>query len=260
MKQNIAFGVNPTPARLFGLAALVLSLTAGSAAQAGHTHPGATDRARDLRCLALNIYFEARSEPEIGKFAVGHVVMNRVANRRFPKSICKVVRQGGELRRNRCQFSWWCDGLSDKPRDAAAWRESRRIASLVYIGARPDPTGGALWYHAEYVQPDWRNDFQRGPKIGRHQFYAIDRAKRGHAGTLVSNLVTRPAPPRIRFTTVQGDDSGALAAGAATMAAPIFRRDDATKGMLMVFGFGLIGLGLAGFRRKPLPGRLKAGS
>ncbi len=126
----------------------------------------------EIKCLALNIYFEARSESEAGKLAVGHVVMNRVGSARFPGTVCDVVRQGGELRRHRCQFSWWCDGRSDTPRNKPEWLKSGEIALAVYWGRTDDPTAGALWYHADYVRPAWRKDFKRGPKIGRHIFYS----------------------------------------------------------------------------------------
>ena len=126
----------------------------------------------DIRCLALNIYFEARSESEMGRLAVGHVVMNRVKSARFPDTVCDVVRQGGELRLHRCQFSWWCDGRSDKPINRYEWRKSAELALSVYWGRTDDPTAGALWYHADYVQPAWRTAFVRGPKIGRHVFYS----------------------------------------------------------------------------------------
>lgn len=132
---------------------------------------------QELTCLALNIYFEARSEPVDGMLAVGHVVMNRVAHRNFPDSICDVIRQGGEIVRHRCQFSWWCDGRSDQPRNRVAWEGARLIAWFVYNGHTEDPTEGALWYHAEYVQPYWREAFYRGPQIGRHIFYrAVSRS------------------------------------------------------------------------------------
>jgi spore germination cell wall hydrolase CwlJ-like protein len=125
----------------------------------------------EITCLAQNIYFEARSEPVDGMLAVGHVVLNRVASARFPGTICKVVRQGGEQRRHRCQFSWWCDGRSDKPHNKVAWNASRLIAWFIYNGQTEDPTGGALWYHADYVNPYWREAFIAGPQIGRHIFY-----------------------------------------------------------------------------------------
>ena len=134
--------------------------------------PTPADPGDEVNCLALNIYFEARSEPEAGKLAVGHVVMNRVSSKRFPSTVCNVVRQGGELRRYRCQFSWWCDGRSDTPRNKIEWQRSSEIALAVYWGRTEDPTAGALWYHADYVKPSWRKDFDRGPKIGRHIFYS----------------------------------------------------------------------------------------
>ena len=125
----------------------------------------------EITCLAQNIYFEARSEPVAGMLAVGHVVLNRVASDRFPDTVCKVIRQGGERRRHRCQFSWWCDGRSDKPHNEVAWNASRLIAWFIYNGQTEDPTGGALWYHADYVNPYWREAFIAGPQIGRHIFY-----------------------------------------------------------------------------------------
>ncbi|MFQ5468373.1 MAG: cell wall hydrolase [Kiloniellaceae bacterium] len=133
--------------------------------------PTAADPREEVACLALNIYFEARGEPDEGKLAVGHVVMNRVASGRFPDTVCEVIRQGGEVRRYRCQFSWWCDGRSDKPRSATDWRLSNEVALAVYWGRSEDPTAGALWYHADYVKPAWRKDFVVGAKIGRHIFY-----------------------------------------------------------------------------------------
>ncbi len=131
----------------------------------------------EITCLAQNIYFEARSEPVAGMLAVGHVVLNRVASDRFPDSVCKVVRQGGEQRLHRCQFSWWCDGRSDEPLNQVAWDASRLMAWFIYNGQTTDPTGGALWYHADYVKPYWREAFVTGPQIGRHIFY-LD-AKKG---------------------------------------------------------------------------------
>jgi len=147
----------PPAARILGTAATVPMLSAA-------------DRG-ELRCLALNIYFEARNEPLPGQIAVAHVVLNRVADRAFPDTICGVVRQGGDRRRHRCQFSWWCDGRSDRPREEAAWRHSLQLAHAIYRGHLADPTEGAKWYHAVYVTPDWRQAFRQGPRIGRHIFY-----------------------------------------------------------------------------------------
>jgi hypothetical protein len=126
----------------------------------------------EIECLAQNIYFEARSESEQGQRAVGHVVMNRVAAKGYPNSICAVVKQGGEKRRFRCQFSWWCDGRSDQPMNRKAWQRSLELAKAIYRGDSKDPTGGALWYHAEYVKPVWSSALVFARKIGQHLFYS----------------------------------------------------------------------------------------
>lgn len=131
----------------------------------------------ERHCLALNIYFEARSEPLIGKIGVGYVVLNRVRDGRFPESACAVVRQGGERLRYRCQFTWWCDGLSDRPANQNAWRQSLKLANLIYMGILPDPSGGALWYHADYVKPSWSKALTRSAKLGRHIFYVAPRTE-----------------------------------------------------------------------------------
>jgi hypothetical protein len=131
----------------------------------------------ELRCLALNLYHEARGEPEPGRVAVGQVVLNRAADRGFPGTVCAVVHQGGEKPVNGCQFSWWCDGQSDRPNDEEAWADSRRLAAELVRGWHGDPTGGALWYHADYVSPSWRQAFTEGPRIGRHIFYRRPRSK-----------------------------------------------------------------------------------
>lgn len=125
---------------------------------------------RDLHCLALNIYHEARSEPEAGQIAVARVTLNRVASESFPESVCGVVKQGGG-QRHRCQFSWWCDGQSDQPTETRAWRRSLEIGRRVLADEVPDPTHGALYYHADYVKPNWSSRFQRTARIGRHLFY-----------------------------------------------------------------------------------------
>ena len=126
----------------------------------------------DLHCLAQNIYFEARSESLEGKLAVAHVVLNRMKDDRFPQKACSVIRQGGEKRRHRCQFSWWCDGRSDRPRDEQAWAEAKVLALLTRAGLTPDPTRGSLWYHATYVKPGWARRLNRQVRIGTHIFYS----------------------------------------------------------------------------------------
>lgn len=139
------------------------------------TTPWLGDISKDLnaefRCLALNVYWEARSEPSLGQFAVAAVTLNRVAHKRFPGTICGVVQQGGAERRHRCQFSWWCDGKSDVPTNNVAWQAAKSIAYTALLFDPPDPTDGALWYHADYVSPAWRKAMAHTATIGRHIYY-----------------------------------------------------------------------------------------
>ena len=51
-----------------------------------------------LKCMALNIYHEARGDNYAGKVAVSDVVLNRVNDTRYPNTICDVIYQGGEER------------------------------------------------------------------------------------------------------------------------------------------------------------------
>lgn len=134
-------------------------------------HSRADIERENLQCLALNVYWEARSEPMAGQLAVAAVTLNRVQDSRFPSDICSVVRQGGEVRRHGCQFSWWCDGKGDEPLEPQAWRQAMKVARLFSAGIVDDPTQGALWYHADYVTPGWAQAMEPVTRIGRHIFY-----------------------------------------------------------------------------------------
>ena len=129
-------------------------------------------------CLAKNIYFEARNQSVAGQIAVAQVVINRVNDDRFPNTICEVVQQSmldsaGNPRRNKCQFSWYCDGLSDEPKNREVWEESQMLAYDAYalFNSGYDGTDGAMWYHSKNVSPKWRNDFDYVAQIDDHLFY-----------------------------------------------------------------------------------------
>ncbi len=128
----------------------------------------------ELRCLALNIYWESRSEPLKGQLAVAGVTMNRVHSDKFPNTICGVVQHSRSIRKHSCQFSWWCDGKRDDPEELSAWRNAQQLARLFLAGIYQDPTANALWYHADYVTPDWADKMERTAKIGHHIFYRAE--------------------------------------------------------------------------------------
>jgi spore germination cell wall hydrolase CwlJ-like protein len=123
---------------------------------------------REIDCLALNIYREAGIEKTEGKIAVALVTMNRLKSSAFPSTICRVVNQRTA---KVCQFSWVC--MSKLPRiDKNIYNYSKAIAIKVFLNHNliEDFTGGALFYHADYVNPKWKR-LQVTTKIGRHIFY-----------------------------------------------------------------------------------------
>ena len=133
--------------------------------------------AEALMCLALNVYFEARSESMASQLAVSLVVMNRVKDHRFPDTVCDVVKQGIKYKKsgkpvlNACSFSWHCDGKSDVPKNKKAWLEAQQVASIVLDGSMVDFTEGSTHYHAHYVYPSWRKTKTKVARIDSHIFY-----------------------------------------------------------------------------------------
>jgi len=131
-----------------------------------------------VMCLAMNLYHETRGETLAGNLAVGFVTMNRVADKRYPDTVCGVVHQakyyGWDLVnpiRNRCQFSWYCDGISDNPQDGKAMLESVILAQHIIAGTVTDISEGATHYHATYVNPYWAGDMTVVLEVGQHIFY-----------------------------------------------------------------------------------------
>ena len=138
-------------------------------------------------CLALNTYHEAKNQSTVGQIATAQVVMNRVEDKRFPNTVCEVVKQGPTRPswedpnkeypiRHRCQFSWYCDGKSDVPKNEKAWKKAQDVAFLVlYDKIQLDVTEGATHYHATYVKPAWAKTKKRTTQIEKHIFYRWER-------------------------------------------------------------------------------------
>jgi spore germination cell wall hydrolase CwlJ-like protein len=157
--------------RLAPLALVGLLLSSLWAVPAAAKEPDFDTYTHELKCLATAIYFEARGEPVAGQKAVAQIVFNRVKSGRYPDSVCGVVYQNAE-RRNRCQFSFACDGKPDIPKEAAAWSRSKNIAA----DCLRDPPqswvlGDATLYHARYVKPSWAPRVTLVSSIGQHLFY-----------------------------------------------------------------------------------------
>ena len=142
---------------------------------------------KEVTCMAKNIFFEAAIESTAGKLAVAHVTLNRVDSKHFPSTVCEVVYEGphytaanGEMYpvRDRCQFSWYCDGKGDDPREGSRlWEDSQELAKYVLLRQEelPDITDGALHYHANYINsPKWAKKKKITTKIDTHIFYRLN--------------------------------------------------------------------------------------
>jgi spore germination cell wall hydrolase CwlJ-like protein len=124
------------------------------------------DTQKQIDCLAENIYHEAGYESRQGKEAVALVTLNRMQDPRFPKDICGVVKQKTT---SVCQFSWFCHKVSISNKDV--YEDAKEVAVYVYANYEnlKDITKGALYYHADYVNPRWK--LEKTTVIGRHIFY-----------------------------------------------------------------------------------------
>ncbi len=130
--------------------------------------------ASELECMAKNIYYESAGESFEGKVAVAQVTLNRTKNPNFPADVCSVVHQ---KTREGCQFSWFCEQPRRPVANKYEWQESLLVAKQALTGELShDNMHDALFYHASYVNPDWRN-YERIKQIGNHVFYRMKVSK-----------------------------------------------------------------------------------
>ncbi|NLY18713.1 MAG: spore cortex-lytic enzyme [Clostridiaceae bacterium] len=89
---------------------------------------------KDLNLLAHLVHGEARGEPYIGQVAVAAVVLNRVADSRFPNTIAGVIYQPGAF-----------DAVSDGQINLEPTSQSYKAARDALNGW--DPTYGCIYYY-----------------------------------------------------------------------------------------------------------------
>ena len=131
---------------------------------------GGTDsQDAEMTCLARTLYFEAGIEGRSGMVAVAWVILNRMRDGEYPRTVCGVVKQGSE--KPGCQFSYWCDGKSDTPKPDENWALALDVAKRCCRARRRDPTGGAVFYHAADTRAPWSATHVRTAQIGRHIYY-----------------------------------------------------------------------------------------
>ena len=143
---------------------------------------------RSAECLAINMYHEARGQGIAGELAVTAVVLNRVNDKRYPNTICEVVEQGPTRVsqkspnvtypiKNKCQFSWYCDGKSDIPTNKKIYNRMLTLAKAILSDKFHfvDITEGATHYHANYVLPYWAKTKTKTVVIQDHIFYRWEK-------------------------------------------------------------------------------------
>lgn len=128
---------------------------------------------RELTCLALNVYYESRGEPLEGQYAVAEVTMNRVADSRYPDTVCEAVYQKkwDYLRKRHVGAFSWTELDDNKTPRGEAWDRAVSVAQATYSGRRGNVLDGAVHYHASYIRPSWSRGKKPVAKIGRHLFY-----------------------------------------------------------------------------------------
>lgn len=130
-------------------------------------------RRADLDCLARNVYHEARGEPLAGQRAVAEVTLNRVGSPQFPNTVCTVVyEKRWDHKRDRYigAFSWTELDSTPRPKGVAL-QQALAAARTVYDHEEPPLVQDALFYHANYIAPQWAKEKNQVATIGRHIFY-----------------------------------------------------------------------------------------
>ena len=136
-----------------------------------------TTKADDFDCLVEALYHEARSESLLGMLSVANVILTRKESSTFPNTICKVVHQGkywkGNPIKDKCHFSYWCDGRPERFTDMAGLIKSINVAEMSLKGIQVRQTVGSTHYHASYVTPRWASNphFKSLGQLGNHIFY-----------------------------------------------------------------------------------------
>ncbi|OUS04240.1 hypothetical protein A9Q96_14905 [Rhodobacterales bacterium 52_120_T64] len=142
---------------------LGLLVACGSKSEPVATGYGANAQA----CLAEALYFEARGTGEVGRRAVGEVILNRVNSHQFPSTVCGVVDQRYN---GSCQFSYRCNSslTYNEPRALA---NANATAYTLLTNRGGDITGGALFFHASSMAPGWFGTLKRLGAFGGNTFY-----------------------------------------------------------------------------------------
>lgn len=119
---------------------------------------------RQIECLAKNVYFESRGEPEKGQIAVIYTTLNRAKSGKYPTDLCRVVYQKN-------QFSWTAK-RNHVVKEKEVYKDIKETVHEVLSGKHKDVTNGALYFHANSIKkPRDFGNVKCTARIGKHVFY-----------------------------------------------------------------------------------------
>ena len=112
-------------------------------------------------CLTRVMYFESNRSSEDGMLAVGTVVMNRLADPRYPKTVCAVVGQKNQF----------APGVLHKPmKEKGSAQRAARVADAVLAGARHPVLHSAQHFHQAGLRFPY-NNMHYVLEAGGNEFY-----------------------------------------------------------------------------------------
>lgn len=154
------------------VAVLTHSAAQAEVAENQTQQPQVTDQ--EVKCLAKNIYYESRGEPQEGQIAVGIVTLNRVEHEAYPKTVCGVVNHKIKTREGKlvCQFSWVCKFKSLPAATDPVWTDAVNIAKNLMLGKYQElqkKYDAAHHFHSAAISPKWR--LRKVAQVGSHIFY-----------------------------------------------------------------------------------------
>ncbi len=131
------------------------------------------ERVKQMACLSMTVWGEARGESLLGQHAVASVIANRIDDPRFPNTACGVVHQPK-------QFSMWNAGDPNGPAALTAFNyktspsedilEAIHVSMKALSGDRNLPRT-SVNYHSAAVKPIWRKGLDHYEQVGAHIFY-----------------------------------------------------------------------------------------
>jgi spore germination cell wall hydrolase CwlJ-like protein len=113
------------------------------------------------QCLTRVMYFESNRSSEEGMLAVGTVVMNRLHDPKYPKSVCAVVGQKNQF----------ADGVLWKPmKEKRSMARAAQVADAVLNGALHPGVRNAKHFHTAGLRFPY-NNMHYVLEAGGNEFY-----------------------------------------------------------------------------------------